>query len=295
MNKFTLDHTGEFWRGRFEAMASPCEILIDSTDAELANKAISTAVDEVERIEKKFSRYRKDNIIYQINTANGKIIVVDEETAALLDYAQQCYELSDGRFDVTSGVLRRVWKFDGSSNIPTDSQIQDVLQNVGWQKVYWQKPMFSMQEGMEVDFGGIGKEYAVDRSALLISALGITSVLVNYGGDLVALGPRANGIPWEVGMQDPDDNSSMMAKIELSKGGVATSGDLHRFLLKDGVRYSHILDTKTGWPIKNACRQVTVLASNCMEAGMLATFALLKGQDAEAFLQEQEVEYRLVC
>ena len=96
-------------------------------------------------------------------------------------------------------------------------------------------------------------------------------------------------------MQNPDDNTSMMAKIELSKGGVATSGDLHRFLIKDGVRYSHILDTKTGWPIKNACRQVTVLASNCMEAGMLATFALLKGQDAEAFLQEQDVEYRLVC
>ena len=226
---------------------------------------------------------------------NGSPVKVDKETGGLLDYSQQCFELSEGLFDVTSGVLRKVWKFDGSDRIPNHAEVIKMLEYVGWSKIKWLNPTLQMQPGMEIDFGGVGKEYAVDRSALLISsALNIRSVLVNYGGDLVALGPCADGSPWEVGMQNPDSSKNMIGKIELTSGGVATSGDLHRFLMKNGVRYSHILNPKTGWPVKNACRQVTVLGSNCMEAGMLATFALLQGEDAEQFLKAQQVEYRLV-
>jgi len=283
------------WIGRFEAMASPCEVLVDTADKNIAQKALDLAIEETRRIEQKYSRYRDDNIVHQINNANGKVIKVDAETAGLLDYSQQCYELSEGMFDVTSGVLRKAWKFDGSDNIPNQQMVAEVLSKVGWSKIKWQNPILQLEAGMEIDFGGVGKEYAVDRSALLVSTVGISSVLINYGGDLVALGPRANGKPWEIGLQSPDSKSiKMIGKIELFHGGVATSGDLHRFLVKDGVRYSHILNPKTGWPVEKAFRQVTVLANSCMEAGMLATFALLQGESAEEFIKAQEVEYRVV-
>jgi len=295
MKNSSLQLIDETWVGRFEAMASPCEVLVDTPEKNLAQKALDLALQETRRIEQKYSRYRNDNIVYQINNAKGKVIEVDAETAGLLDYSQQCYELSEGMFDVTSGVLRKAWKFDGSDNIPSQKQVSEVLQHVGWSKLQWRNHTLRLNAGMEIDFGGVGKEYAVDRSALLISALNIDSVLVNYGGDLMALGPRASGKPWEIGLQNPDNSlTKMIGKIELFRGGVATSGDLHRFLLKDGVRYSHILNPKTGWPVEKAFRQVTVLANSCMEAGMLATFALLQGESAEEFIKAQDVEYRVV-
>ncbi len=291
----SLQLVDEIWIGRFEAMASPCEVLVDTPDKDLAQKILDLAVQETRRIEQKYSRYRDDNIVYQINNANGKVIEVDSETAGLLNYAKQCYELSEGMFDVTSGVLRKAWKFDGSDNIPSQQIVAKALSKVGWSKIKWKPPILQLKPGMEIDFGGVCKEYAVDRTALIISTLNIHSVLVNYGGDLVALGPRSSGKPWEIGLQSPDRTSTeMIGKIELSRGGVATSGDLHRFLLKDGVRYSHILNPKTGWPVEKAIRQVTVLGNTCMEAGMLATFALLQGEDAEIFIKAQGVEYRIV-
>ncbi len=295
MKNPTLQLVDKIWVGRFEAMASPCEVLVDTADKNIAQKALDLAIEETRRIEQKYSRYRDDNIVYQINNANGKVIKVDSETAGLLTYSQQCYELSEGMFDVTSGVLRKVWKFDGSDNIPNQQQVAKVLENVGWSKIKWQNPKLQLQAGMEIDFGGVGKEYAVDRSSLIINTLNIPSVLVNYGGDMVALGPRLNGEPWQVGLQNPDSSSmKTIGRIELSRGGVATSGDFHRFLLKDGVRYSHILNPKTGWPVEKAYRQVTVLGSTCMEAGMLATFALLQGENAEEFVKAQGAEYRIV-
>jgi len=295
MPQTSLHFENGLWVGRFEAMASPCEVLVDHPDRRLAQKALELAEQETRRIEQKFSRYREDNIVHRINNSNGSCINVDAETAGLLDYSQQCYELSDGLFDVTSGVLRQVWKFNGGDSIPDAKSVERVVKHVGWSQLVWRKPELILQPGMEIDFGGVGKEYAVDRSALLISALKVKSVLVNYGGDLFALGARQNGKPWEVGMQGPEaDTVHMIGKIELFRGGVATSGDLHRFLLKDGIRYSHILNPKTGWPVENAFRQVTVLGSSCMEAGMLATFALLQGENAEEFLKAQEVEFRVV-
>ena len=147
---------------------------------------------------------------------------------------------------------------------------------------------------MQLDFGGIGKEYAVDRVAALISQNFTRHALVNFGGDISVAGPRTNDQPWEIGLQDPEKNNDVVAKVELRQGAVATSGDLNRFLLKDGVRYTHILNPKTGWPVKNAPRQVTVLANTCIDAGMLSTFAILHGAQAEEFLIAQEVEYRII-
>ncbi|HEB59909.1 MAG TPA: FAD:protein FMN transferase [Gammaproteobacteria bacterium] len=281
-------------------MASPCEVLIDSDDGALAERLTHIAQREAQRIEQKFSRYRDDNIIHRINQSHGQPVEVDTETADLLDYAALCHDISDGMFDITSGVLRQVWRFDGSDRIPSRKAVKQILRYIGWHRIGWQRPHITVPEGMEIDLGGIGKEYAVDRVVRLIGEVSPVSVLVNFGGDLCASGPRRSGHGWVVGVEDPgniqqrpgaarDPHSS--EEFELVQGGIATSGDTRRFLLKDGIRYSHILDPRTGWPVPEAPHSVTVAAGTCTEAGILATLAMLHGADAEAFLREQGVRF----
>ncbi len=273
-------------------MASPCEILLATDSRSLAQEILLLSYTEAKRIEQKFSRYRTDNSIYQINHSNGTPVPVDEETANLLDFAQQCYQLSEHKFDITSGVLREVWKFDGSDNVPEPAAVASILPRVGWDKVKWQRPVITLRPGMEIDLGGIGKEYAVDQTARLIFAKSKTGALINYGGDLFALGPQQNGEPWGVGVDDPEATGArQIGAVNLSKGGLATSGDARRYLLKDGIRYSHILDPTTGWPVPEAPRAVTVIANTCLEAGMLSTMAMLQGAKAQSFLEAQEVDF----
>lgn len=292
MISYRQHEQGGSWHGTFEAMASPCEVLVDSEDEQLARELYDLVRDEALRIEHKFSRYRDDSELSRINRSDGKPVTVDAETTQLLDYADQCYRLSAGTFDISSGVLRAVWRFDGSDRLPDPSAVAEVLTRVGWDKVDWRPPQISLPAGMELDFGGIGKEYAVDRCALLCRAHSDVAVLISFGGDLHATAPRRGDRPWYVAVDDPrQENEQQTATIELRRGAIATSGDAHRYLLRDGVRYSHILDPQTGWPVRNAPRSVTVLAQSCVEAGMLATFAMLQGAHAEQFLQEQRAVY----
>ncbi len=273
-------------------MACPCEILVETNDLALSTELTQLAFAEARRIEHKFSRYRKDNIIHTINSSHGECITVDDETALMLNFAEQCYELSEGKFDVTSGILRAVWKFDGSDNLPSQKNIISLLPYIGWNKVSWQSPIICLPEQMEIDLGGIGKEYAVDSSVKLLSEKTAHSFLVNYGGDIACAKPRSHEQPWVIGVDDPANTGEASAgAISLFQGGLATSGDARRYLLKDGKRYSHILNPKTGYPVENAPRSVTVIANTCIEAGMLSTFAMLEGGNAIDFLKAQQVKY----
>lgn len=273
-------------------MACPCEILLESTNKHDIQTLTQIAYKESLRIEQKFSRYRNDNIIFQINNAKGHSTTVDEETALMLDFANQCYQLSDAKFDITSGILCQAWTFDGSDNIPTEEEINSLKSNIGWAKAKWNKPSINLPSGMEIDLGGIGKEYAVDSTVKLLKQNTQKSFLVNFGGDIACPYPRKNNIPWSIGVDDPEqtgDNSA--GKIELFQGGLATSGDARRYLLKNGIRYSHILNPHTGYPVPDAPRSVTVIANTCIEAGMLSTFAMLEGSHAVEFLKEQDVQF----
>lgn len=285
--ELVLTKTDTGMAGQFQAMASPCEVLIDSEDEALARRIADTVAAEAWRIETTFSRYRDDNIVYRINNANGEQVEVDAETAQLLDFAEQAYQLSDGAFDLSSGVLRRAWKFDGSDCLPGQSQIDELLSIVGWDKLRWQSPVLCLQPGMEIDFGGIGKEYAVDRAASLVRAFTDTPILINFGGDLFATAPPAGQPHWLVGVENIGGLQSAM--IQLQRGGLATSGDARRFLLNNGKRYPHVLNPRTGWPVMDAPRSVTVAAGSCVEAGLLATLAMLSGREAESFLAAQDV------
>jgi FAD:protein FMN transferase len=270
---------------RFQALGCPCEVLAQAGPdaAAILGKA---AAREAWRIERKFSRYRNDSVTAKLHRARGARMLVDQETAALVDFASHCNALSNGLFDITSGVLRRVWTFDGSDRVPERAAVERVLPLVGFSKLRWQYPVLQLPEGMELDFGGIGKEYAVDRAFALLQSLTKAPFLVNFGGDLRASSPPSHG-PWQVGVERPGLEGAAMMLLDLSTGALATSGDSHRFLVKDGVRYGHVLDPRTGYPVRGAPRSVTVAAASCTEAGMWATLAMLNGGQAAAFLQAQ--------
>ena len=273
----------------FRAMASPCEVRLDGDDADLALAVGRAAEAEAARIEHKFSRYRADSVIGRINAGAGEPVDVDDETANLLDFACQCFELSGGLFDITSGVLRRIWRFDGSDALPSPAQIRAVLPLIGWAKATWTRPVLRLAPGMEIDLGGLGKEYAVDCAMNLIQQSTSLPALVNFGGDLRVSGPRADGAAWTVAIESVEEDGRAAGVLELAGGALATSGDARRFLLKDGVRYGHILNPRTGRPVAGTPRSVTVAAPTCIEAGMIATLAMLQGRRAEAFLKREHV------
>ncbi|MEW6989224.1 FAD:protein FMN transferase [Colwelliaceae bacterium 6441] len=275
----------------FFSMASLCEVLVDTDNEELAKKLGNIAAQEAWRIEDKYSRYDQHSLCYQINKNAGQRVSIDDETYKLFEFAHQCYEMSDGAFDITSGILRKVWQFDGSDNIPNKQSVNSLLKFVGWDKVNYSPDSFCMANGMEIDFGGLGKEYAVDRTVLLLSQAANIPFLVNYGGDLAAYGARKGNEPWQIGIEHPSFKNNNDTIVTMTTGAIATSGDANRFLLKDGHRYSHILDVKTGWPVINPPNAITVAAPQCIQAGFLATLALLQGVKAESFLKQQDILY----
>lgn len=279
-----IDH-GKYQAHTFLCMGGLCEILVESQNIDHSKSIFKIAYDEAKRIEKKFSRYEPNNIIWKINNSNGKKVSLDKETAKLIHYADQVYDVSEGLFDITSGVLRKVWKFDQSENIPNKESIEELLKLIGWNKVKLEKKAITIPKGFEIDLGGIGKEYAVDRCVSLIKLEHATSVLVNLGGDIAVTGPKSDKSPWLISIDGSPKQYQLMG------GAVATSGDKNKFLLNKGKKLSHILNPKTGWPIENAPSAITVMADTCTAAGSLSTLALLKSPNCESFLEDEAEEF----
>ncbi|NOU25359.1 MAG: FAD:protein FMN transferase, partial [Methylotenera sp.] len=200
------------------------------------------------------------------------------------NYAATCYAQSDGMFDITSGILRRAWNFK-SNQLPDELQIKRLLENVGWQKLRWVSPVLEFPiAGMEIDFGGIVKEYAVDRAATLCWEAGVKHGIINLGGDIKIIGPHPEGIPWRIGIQHPRNKGKAVETIELYRGAVASSGDYERCITLDGVRYGHILNPKTGWPVQHLAA-VSVVGDFCVVAGSASTIAMLKQADGANWLE----------
>jgi FAD:protein FMN transferase len=277
---------------RFKAMASPCEIRIEGLSVKQAREIADQAIGEVRRIETKYSRYLQTSIVSQINAAAGseQSIELDDETAQLLNFAASLTRESDGLFDITSGVLRRVWNFR-EAKLPDPQSLADVLSLVGWQRVEWDgKRIHLPTRGMEIDFGGFGKEYAADRAAAIAQTLGAHNGFVNLGGDLRVMGAKKSGDAWSIGIQHPRKDNDTIASISINQGALATSGDYERFIEIDGKRYCHVLNPRTGMPVAH-WQSISVLAPVCTAAGALATIAMLKEEQAAAFLETQGCGY----
>ena len=226
------------FRFDFDAMASPNELQIWHDDESHARKLADSAIADVRRIEKKYSRYLDDSVTTRINrAAGGAAVAIDAETFALLGYADRCHRLSGGRFDITSGVLRRAWDFRRSPpRLPDQTEIAEALPLVDWAGVEWTRRSVRLpRRGMEIDFGGIGKEYAADRMATICHEGGAIHALANLGGDVRAAGPQRDGSPWRVGISHPAATTSAFSTS--ADAAIATSSTPARVIrLRTGSR-----------------------------------------------------------
>lgn len=282
-------------RIHFRAMGSANEVLVAAHDRVAADVAMQAAAAEVLRVEAKYSRYRDDSIISQINHAagNGEFIQCDDETNWLLGCANELYIESGGLFDATSGILRRAWDFS-KPVLPTQDQLEPLLALVGWDKVERNGNAVRLTaEGMQLDFGGFGKEYAADRAVQVLKDHGITSGYVNLGGDVCAVGPDPDGKPWLIGVANPRLKGAIIATMPVAHGALATSGDSQKYIEVGGRHYCHILNPKTGMPV-HCWAQTTVRAPTAIMAGAISTIAMLKESAAIDFLANANTPYLFV-
>ena len=283
-------------RVTFDAMASRNEIVVVGVAPEFAHAAIHAAIAEVKRIEAKYSRYRADSVVSRINASAGAArgVEIDAETAGLLDFAGALFETSGGLFDVTSGPLRRAWDFRAGV-VPDAATLAPLLAAIGWRHVEREGTRVRLaQPGMELDFGGIGKEYAADRARAVLARAGCRHGFVNLAGDIALVGPGAAGQAWSLGIQHPREPAATCASVQLAAGALATSGDYERFFVTpDGRRCCHILDPRSGQPVTH-WQSVSVVAPTCAAAGALATIAMLLGSEALPFLRAPGVAFLAV-
>lgn len=238
----------------------------------------------VATFEARYSRFREDSFISQINReAGSRWVNLDAETERLLALCHELVFLTQGIFDPTSLPLIALWNWkDQPANLPTPDQIAAARGLVGWRKLQ-RRPgaIFLPHVGMSLDLGGMGKEYAVDQAVMLASSMGVTGVLVDFGADIRVSGPPTDGRPsWYIGLEDPRKPGSTWKGLALRDGAVASSGDYFRKFEVNGRRYGHIVDPRTGEPVHNTCLAVNIVAPTCTQAGMLSTAAFVLGAEA---------------
>ena len=283
----------------FSAMGTKCLVQYFTEDQALARAFEKAAVEWVQAFEAKYSRYRNDSLVSRINQAAGKDWVeVDEDMERMMKLCDTLYFLTQGVLDPTALPLLRLWDYKAVNPVlPAPAQIADAQRLVGWKKVQ-RNPgrIFLPLPGMALDFGGFGKEYAVDIVAQIALNLGIRDVLVDFGHDLRALGHPPGYTCWHVGLENPKQPGSPDGSIGISGKGVASSGDYLRCFEINGRRYGHIIDLRTGYPVANGCTQATVVAGTCLHAGVLSTTAFVLGvTEGLKFIQNFPGAEGLMC
>jgi len=260
-------------RMRFSTMGCPAELCVYARSEPEADAALQVACTESRRLDRKYSHYRQDSTISELQKKAIRPggCLVDDETAALLDFAACLYSQSEGRFDITAGHLTLLW--ERAEGIPAPEEMQTALAKTGWHRVYWDGKTLGLESDMRLNLGAIVKEYAADRIALLLRHQGHVSGYIDLGGDLHILGPHPDGRPWLVGVRHPRAKGALAGTC-VSNGGFATSGDYERSRVISGRAYSHILDARDGWPVAGLT-SVTVMAPSCLLAGAMTTLAML--------------------
>jgi thiamine biosynthesis lipoprotein len=265
----------------FPAIGTNCAVQYHAPGGE--TQAIGferAAVGWVQAFEAKYSRFRPDSLVSRINAAAGNAWVeVDAEMEQLLRLCDTLHFMTQGVLDPTSLPLIRLWNWKTETpRVPSAEEISGAMCLVGWKKVQ-RSPgkIFLPEAGMALDFGGFGKEYAVDIVAQLALDHGIANVLVDFGHDLRALGAPPGRPAWHIGLEDPTRPGTSSVSVGLTGKGIASSGDYIRGFTFNGRRFGHIIDPRTGSPVANGCTQATVIAGTCLQAGVLSTTAFVLG------------------
>jgi len=266
----------------FPALGTQCELQYaapggDAQAAEFERQAVGW----VEAFEAKYSRFRPTSLLSRINAAAGSSWVeVDAEMEQMLKLCDTLNFMTQGVLDPTALPLIRLWNWkDPHPAVPSAEQIAAARRLVGWARVQRASgKIFLPEAGMALDFGGFGKEYAVDIVAQIAAKCGIANVLVDFGHDLRVLGAPPGRPAWHIGLEDPLRPGQSWGSVALSGSlGIASSGDYIRCFVAAGRRYGHIIDPRTGWPVANGCTQATVVAATCLQAGVLSTTAFVLG------------------
>ena len=255
-------------------MGNRFDIGVVSSAKEQAEQAIEKSIAEIKRIEALLTTFSDDSQTNQINQNAGiKPVKVDKEVYALIERAQRISKLTQGAFDLSYGSLdKSFWNFDQKmTQLPTSEQALKAVGLIDYRNIVLEKgTVFLSEKGMRIGFGGIGKGYAADRAKQVLQEEGFENGVVNASGDMNAWGVREDGQSWKVGISNPDSPQEIMAEFDLQNAAVATSGNYEKFVWIDGVKYSHTIHPKTGFPIRGI-KSVTVFAPFAELADALTT------------------------
>ena len=265
---------------RGEAMGSSLEIQGSGPDGALLDRAIADARAEIDRLDRMMTDWKDHGALMEVNRNAGvKPVPVPPEFLFILKRSLQISELTGGAFDPTWAGAGRLWKWwEKDPRIPSAEEVRAALENVGWEKVELdeeKRTVFLARPGMRIGLGGIVPGYAGDLALRKIQELGVKDALVNLSGDIVTAG-TLRGKPWRVAIEHPRRPGENFAMIPLSGGAVSTSSDSKRFFIKDGKRYGHIIDPRTGYPA-DRCQSVTVTAPTLAVADAIATGVFVLG------------------
>lgn len=264
-------------------MGSRFEITAVSADEQLAWDAINAAIQEISRIEKLISSWDADSQTSEINRNAGvQPVKVDKELFALIKRSKKISDLTDGAFDISYASADRIWKFDGSvTDLPSDEAIKKSVKKISYQNIILDpeaSAVFLKEQGMKIGFGAIGKGYAANRGKQIMQEMGITSGIVNAGGDLMAWGSEVDGSPRKIGVANPKNKQQILAWFNATNMSVVTSGNYEKFITVDGKRYSHIIDPRTGWPVQGL-KSVTIISPDAELSDALATSVFVLGKE----------------
>lgn len=245
---------------------------------------IAACFERLAEYEALFSRTDPESEVARLNAAGGKELPLSADTRELLALGKAFSERTGGAFDITIAPVSALWDFS-SATLPDAAALADAAARVDWRALDVTQTGATLKEGMAVDLGGIAKGYAADRLAEYLRAEGVTSALLDLGGNVYALGDK-NGKPFSVGIRDPQNEASLAAVVRVRDRSVVTSGVYERGFTKDGVRYHHLLDPKTGYPVQNGLASVTIVSERSVEADALSTACFVLGlQDGLALVE----------
>lgn len=269
-------------------MGTQVIVKVVSNDRERSQIAVNAAFDEVSRLERLMSNFMPETELSRINQQAGVAPVkVSRELFEIIKRSLVFSELSDGAFDISFASVGKLWNFRNAV-LPASDAVKTHLPFVDYRKIRLddeRTTVFLPSRQMEIGLGGIGKGYAMDRAMAVLNHHGIRNAMVMAGGDTLIKGKNGDDL-WRVGLRDPDTVDGILAVLPLEDQAISTSGDYERFFMKDGVRYHHILNTRTGYPA-SLCRSVTILAPDATTSDALSTTVFVLGPERGLALVER--------
>lgn len=249
---------------------------------------LDEALAQCEKYEALLSKTVEGSDVWKINHADGQPVEVSGDTRLILETALEVAAASGGKLDVTIAPVVALWDFTGEeAALPREGDVAAAMETVDYRQIQLEGNTVTLPPGYSIDLGAIAKGYIADQVAVFLKERGVAHGLLNFGGNVVAIGDKPDGSPWSVGIQDPDeDTGAYLTAIQVVDRSVVTSGIYERGFDLDGVRYHHILDTDDGWPVQNELASVTIISESSMLGDALSTSCLALGYEGALALLE---------